>query len=76
MLFRENDQKDLYVFNTNTRIFFNYLFIYLFIYLFLVGLGLCCGMWAFSNFREQGLLFVAVLDLLIAMACFVVEHIL
>ena len=50
-----------------------YKFIY-FIYLFLAVLGLRCPAWAFSNCGEQGLLFVAVSGLLIAVASLVVEH--
>ena len=45
-----------------------------FIYLFLAALGLCCCAWAFSSCGEQGLLFVAVCGLLIAMASLVAEH--
>ena len=37
-------------------------------------LGLYCCMWAFSSCGEQGLLFVAVHGLLIAVASFVAEH--
>ena len=48
-------------------------FIY-FIYLFLAALGLRCCSWAFSSCGEQGLLFVAVCGLLIAVASLVVEH--
>ena len=44
-------------------------FIYLFIYFWL-----CCCVWAFSSCVEQGLLFVAVHRLLIAVASLVVEH--
>ena len=54
--------------------FFNkfYLFIYLFIYLiFLAALGLRCCTWAFSSCGKQGLLFVAVHMLLIAVASLV-----
>ena len=47
-----------------------YLFIYLFIY-FLAALGLRCCAWAFSSCIEQGLLFVAVLWLLIVVATLV-----
>ena len=43
-------------------------FIYLFIYLFLALLGLRCCAWAFSSCCERGLLFVAVLRFLIAVA--------
>ena len=53
--------------------FFFYKFIY-FIYLFLAALGLCCCAWAFSSCGEQGLLFVAVRRLLIAVASLVAEY--
>ena len=58
---------------------FIYLFIfkdcfYLFIYLFLAALGLRCCAQAFSNCGELGLLFVAVRELLIAVASLVAEH--
>ena len=45
-----------------------------FIYLFLAALGLRCCARAFSSCREQGLLFIAVRRLLIAVASLVVEH--
>ena len=45
-----------------------------FIYLFLAALGLRCCARAFSSCREQGLLFVVVCGLLIAVASLVVEH--
>ena len=41
---------------------------------FLAALGLCCCVWASSNHGEQGLLFVAVRGLLIAVASLVAEH--
>ena len=44
------------------------------IYLFLAVLGLRCCAWAFSSCSEQGLLFVAVRGLLIAVASLVAEH--
>ena len=47
---------------------------YLFIYLFLAELGLCCWARAFSSCGRQGLLFVAVRGLLIAVASLVAEH--
>ena len=47
---------------------------YLFIYLFLAVLGLRCCVQAVSSCGEQGLLFIAVCRLLIAMASFVAEH--
>ena len=51
-----------------------YLFIYFWLYLFLVVLGLRCCTRAFSSCGEQGLLFVVVHRLLIAVASLVVEH--
>ena len=48
-------------------------FIY-FIYFFLAALGIRCYMWAFSSYGEQGLLFVVVHGLLIAVASLVAEH--
>ena len=59
------------------KIFFNLIFslyFYLFIYLFLAALGLHCCAQAFSSCSEQGLLFVAVCRLLIAVASLVAEH--
>ena len=44
------------------------------IYLFLAALGLRCCTRAFSSCSEQGLLFVAVHRLLIAVASLVTEH--
>ena len=44
------------------------------IYLFLAALGLHCCVRAFSSCSEQGLLFVAVRGLLIAVASLVAEH--
>ena len=40
----------------------------------MAALGLCCCAWAFSSCGEQGLLFVAMRELLIAVASLVVEH--
>ena len=51
----------------NTVFLMFFLFIYLFI-LFLAALGLCCCTQAFSSCGEQGLLFIAVHRLLIAVA--------
>ena len=48
-------------------------FFFFLIYLFLAALGLRCCAWAFSSCGEQGLLFVAVHRLLIAMASLVAE---
>ena len=48
-------------------------FMYL-IYLFLAALGLHCCTRAFSGCGEQGLLFVALSGLLIAVASLVVDH--
>ena len=53
--------------------FFFFFFLRLFIYL-LAALGLCCCLQAFSNCGEQGLLFVALHGLLIAVASPVVEQ--
>ena len=51
-----------------------YLFnFYSFIY-FLAALGLCCCTRAFSSCGEQGLLFIAVCGLLIAVSSLVAEH--
>ena len=47
---------------------------FLFIYLFLAALGLRCCAQAFSSCGGQGLLFVAVLSLLTAVASPVEEH--
>ena len=53
----------------------DFLNIYLFIYyLCLAALGLCCCAWAFSSCGEQGLLFVAVRGLLIAVASLVAVY--
>ena len=43
-------------------------------YLFMVALSLHAFAWAFSSYREWGLLFVAVCELLIATASLVAEH--
>ena len=49
--------------------------IYLFIlFIYLAALGLHCCAWAFSSCGEQGLLFVVVRGLLIAVASLVAEH--
>ena len=53
--------------------FFFFFNINLFI-LFLAALGLRCCMRAFSSYIEQGLLFVVVSGLLIAVASLVVAH--
>ena len=58
----------------STTFTFGYLFIYFkiyFIYLFLAALGLRCCTRAFSSCDEQGLLFIAVRGLLIAVASLV-----
>ena len=62
---------------TYTRAFFLiiiFFIMFIYLYLFLAVLGLCCCAWAFSSCGEQGLLFVAVRGLLIAVASLVVEH--
>ena len=46
----------------------------IFFFFFLAALGLRCCAWAFSSCGEQGLLFVAVCRLLIAVASLVAEH--
>ena len=51
-----------------------FFFKYLFIYLFWAALGLRCCARAFSGCSEQGLLFVAVCGLLIAVASLAAEH--
>ena len=56
-------------------LFFFLIFIHLFISL-LAALHLCCCAQAFSSCCEQGLLFLAVRGLLIAVASLVVEHVL
>ena len=45
-----------------------------FLFIFLAALGLCCCVRAFSGCGEQGLLFVALCGLLIAVASLVAEH--
>ena len=54
--------------------FFNSFFKNRFIYLFMAALGLRCCARAFSSCSERGLLFVAVLGLLIAVASLVAER--
>ena len=54
--------------------FFLFLKVVYFIYLFLAVLGLRCRAWAFSRCGEQGLLFVVVRGILIAVASLVAEH--
>ena len=44
------------------------------IYLFLAALGLCCCARALSSCGEQGLLFIAVRGLLVAVASLAAEH--
>ena len=51
-----------------------YTFFKILFYLFLAASGLRCCVWAFPSCGEQGLLFVGVRGLLIAVASFVVEH--
>ena len=45
-----------------------------FFFFFLAALGLHCCAWAFSSCGEQGLLFVVVCWLLIAVASLVADH--
>ena len=57
--------------------FFNKLscfFLILLFILFLAMLGLRCCAWAFSSCGKQGLLFIVVHGLLIAVASLVAEH--
>ena len=59
----------------NIVFFYFYKFIYcIYLFLFLAALGLCCCTRAFSSCGEQGLLFVAMRGLLIAVTSLVVEH--
>ena len=51
-----------------------FLSVFKFIYLFLAVSGLHCCTWVFSSCGEQGLIFVAVHGLLIAVASLVAEH--
>ena len=44
------------------------------LFFLLAVLCLCCCAWAFSSCRQQGLLFIAVHGLLIAVASLAVEH--
>ena len=63
-----------FFYNGSSSILF-YIFIFFnFIYLFLAVLGLRCCARAFSSCGEQGLLFVVVRRLLIAVASLVAEH--
>ena len=55
------------------QLLFPFLFIFIYLFLFLAALGLRC-MQAFSSCCKQGLLFVAVHGLLIAVASLVAEH--
>ena len=47
---------------------------FFFFFFFLAALGLHCCAWAFSSCGEQGLLFVVVCWLLIAVASLVADH--
>ena len=53
---------------------FIFFFFLIYLFLFLAALGLRCCTWAFSSCSEQGLLFIAVRRLLIAVASLAVEH--
>ena len=56
-------------------LFFNILFkIFIYFFLVLAVLGLWCFTQAFCSCSEQGLLFIAMCGLLIAVASLVVEH--
>ena len=60
--------------SSHAVIFLFFFLIYLLMYLFLAALGLHCCARAFSSCGEQGLLFVAMRGLLIAVASLVAEH--
>ena len=65
----------LYITYSHPPIYFIYLLFYLKnFFLFLAVLGLHCCAQAFSSCGEQGLLFIAVHRLLIAVASLVAEH--
>ena len=53
--------------------FFTVFIIFIYLFLFLAVLCLCCCAGAFSSCAEQGLLFIAVRRLLIAVAPLVAE---
>ena len=57
-----------------TLFFFFLIYLYSIYFLFLAALGLRCCARAFSSCGEQGLLFVAVRGVLIAVASLVAEH--
>ena len=61
-------------FNLVNQYIFTLIFHFFFKNLFLAVLGLCCCAQAFSSCSEQGLLFVAVHGLLIAVASLVAQH--
>ena len=61
------------VLDTDLRIVGFFVFFIYIIYLFLAALGLCCFTQAFFSCGEQGLLFVVVHGLLIAVASLVPE---
>ena len=57
------------------RLLFSFLYLFIIIIIIiLAALGLRCCAWAFFSCGEQGLLFVAVHRLLIAVASLVAEH--
>ena len=60
----------------NCRFFLNFIYLcmYVCMYVCLSALGLCCCAQAFSSCGEQGLLFVEVRRLLIAVASLVAGH--
>ena len=61
----------------NNSFFLSFIFlawVFYFFSLFLAALGLRCCMQVFSSCGEQGLLFIAVRELLIAVASLVAEH--
>ena len=64
----------LFMMKNRANIHVFHLFSFLFSFFFLAALGLCCCTRAFSGCGEQGLLFVAVRGLHIAVVSLVAEH--
>ena len=58
----------------HTFVFLNHISFFFFFFFILAALGLCCCARAFSSCGKQGLLFVVVPRLLVAVASLVVEH--
>ena len=68
---------ELYILPFGVHSLPHYLFVFINLFIlfmfFLAALGLCCCVQAFSSFGKQGLLFIAVRGLLIAVASLVAE---